>query len=160
MPTLPPPTSPVSDPAHGVAPRAEGEPITETRRAHVRAPIELRVEYKRLNMFFADYTKNISRGGTFIKTKKPLDVGTEFLFKLAITGLPEPLALRGRVKWVVREGEPVPDGVPVGHDPGMGIGFLYANEAERREVERIVEKLMADSLGPVLSSQLLRREHE
>ena len=30
--------------------------------------IELTVEYKRMNAFFADYTKNISRGGTFIRT--------------------------------------------------------------------------------------------
>jgi hypothetical protein len=33
------------------------------RRAETRRPIELKVEYKRLNTFFADYTKNISRGG-------------------------------------------------------------------------------------------------
>jgi type IV pilus assembly protein PilZ len=30
-----------------------------------------------MNAFFADYTKNISRGGTFIRTDKPLDIGTE-----------------------------------------------------------------------------------
>ena len=39
------------------------------RRAEVRRPIELKVEYKRLNTFFADYTKNISRGGTFITSR-------------------------------------------------------------------------------------------
>src|SRR5262245_9972462 len=82
------------------------------RREHVRAPIELKVEYKKLNTFFADYTKNICKGGTFIKTRKPLDVGTEFLFKLSVPKLAEPLALRGQVKWVMREGEAPPDGVP------------------------------------------------
>ena len=49
------------------------------RRREARAPIELKVEYKRLNTFFYDYTKNISKGGTFIKTDKPLDIGTIFL---------------------------------------------------------------------------------
>src|SRR5262249_50944435 len=73
------------------------------RREHFRAPIELKVEYKKLNTFFADYTKNICKGGTFIKTKKPLDIGTEFLFKLSVPNLGEPLALRGQVKWVMRE---------------------------------------------------------
>ena len=48
---------------------------------HARTPIELKVEYKKMNTFFADYTKNISKGGTFIKTDRPLPVGTEFLFK-------------------------------------------------------------------------------
>ena len=41
-------------------------------RDHARAPIELEVDYKKLNSFFADYTKNISKGGTFIKTRKAL----------------------------------------------------------------------------------------
>jgi type IV pilus assembly protein PilZ len=45
-------------------------------REHVRAPIELKVEYKKMNTFFSDYTKNIIKGGTFIKTDKPLKLGT------------------------------------------------------------------------------------
>ena len=44
----------------------------DDRRLAYRAPIELKVEYKRLNTFFADYTRNISRGGTFIGTDKPV----------------------------------------------------------------------------------------
>ncbi|MGH7280839.1 MAG: hypothetical protein ACRELY_04895 [Polyangiaceae bacterium] len=53
------------------------------KRDGLRAAITLRVDYKRLNTFFADYTKNISKGGTFIRTTKPLDVGTEFVFVLS-----------------------------------------------------------------------------
>ena len=70
----------------------------DDRRHGLRAPIELKVEYKRLNTFFADYTRNISRGGTFIGTDKPLKVGTEFVFALGIPNIPEPLRLRGRQK--------------------------------------------------------------
>src|SRR6185312_9659980 len=57
------------------------------RRTNDRHAIELKVEYKRLNTFFADYTKNISKGGTFIRTDKPLSIGTEFLFKLFVPQL-------------------------------------------------------------------------
>ena len=46
------------------------------RRLEQRAPIELKVEYKKLNTFFADYTRNICKGGTFIKTARPLPVGS------------------------------------------------------------------------------------
>jgi type IV pilus assembly protein PilZ len=127
------------------------------RREHPRAPIELKVEYKRLNTFFADYTKNICKGGTFIRTRKPLDVGTEFLFKLSVPNLIEPLALRGQVKWVVREGEPPPAGVEPDHEPGMGIRFIYENDDQREAVERTVEKLMVDSLGPLLYTKLMGR---
>jgi type IV pilus assembly protein PilZ len=125
------------------------------RREHLRAPIELKVEYKKLNTFFADYTKNICKGGTFIKTKKPLDIGTEFLFKLSVPNLTEPLALRGQVKWVMREGEPPPEGVPADHEPGMGIRFIYEDDGQREAVERTVEKLMVDSLGPLLYTKLM-----
>src|SRR5262249_24760784 len=105
------------------------------RREHARAPIELKVEYTKLNTFFADYTKNICKGGTFIKTRKPLEVGTEFVFKLLVPRLGDPLALRGQVKWVVREGEePPPEAGSDGHEPGMGIRFIYASDAERSAI--------------------------
>jgi type IV pilus assembly protein PilZ len=66
-------------------------------RQHNRAPIELKVDYKKLNSFFADYTKNISKGGTFIKTKKPLPVGTRFLFKLTVPRREPAFELLGEV---------------------------------------------------------------
>src|SRR3954470_10978945 len=94
-------------------------------RAHVRAPIELKVDYKKLNSFFADYTKNISKGGTFIKTKKPLAVGTRFLFRLTIPQRNEPFELLGEVAWSKGEGE----------EPGMGIRFVYSNDAQRHTFE-------------------------
>jgi type IV pilus assembly protein PilZ len=63
--------------------------------------------------------------------------------------LEHPIAIRGAVKWVVREnGE---------GDPGMGIRFLYDSESERRSVETIVERLMIDSLGQLIYSKLMDR---
>jgi type IV pilus assembly protein PilZ len=118
----------------------------------------LKVEYKKLNTFFADYTKNISKGGTFIKTRKPLEIGTEFMFKLVVPRLTVPLALRGEVKWVVREGEAPPPGIDPDHEPGMGIRFIYADGDERSRIEGTVEKLMIDSLGQLLYSKLIGKE--
>lgn len=128
------------------------------RRQQQRAPIELRVEYQRLNRFFYDYTRNISMGGTFIKTAKPLEVGTEFLFKLMIPTLPEPLVLRGEVRWILHEGETSTDEerdlLDGADQPGMGIRFIYDDDEQRAEVEREVEKLMVGSLGPHIYAQL------
>ncbi len=67
----------------------------DDRRDSPRVPIELKVEYKKLNTFFADYTKNICKGGTFIRTKKPLDIGTIFVFRLSVPKLKEAIAIRG-----------------------------------------------------------------
>lgn len=125
------------------------------RRSETRAPIELKVEYKRLNSFFADYTRNISRGGTFIRTNKPLDIGTEFVFKLIVPHMDEPLALRGKVQWTV-PAEQATDEQPA----GMGIGFVYRNEAERERIESLVEDLMVQSLGPVIYEKLMKRRDQ
>jgi type IV pilus assembly protein PilZ len=117
------------------------------RRASVRRPIELKVEYKRLNTFFADYTKNISRGGTFIKTSRPLPVGTEFLFKLVVPTLAEPLTIHGEVQRIVGAGD--------GEEPGMAIRFVYREGDPQAEIARIVEAIMTDSLGARLYAKLM-----
>ena len=122
------------------------------RRVAQRAAIVLNVEYKRVNTFFADYTRNISKGGTFIRTDRPLQIGTEFVFALTIRTVSEPLKLRGRVKWVV-----TPEEASADQPAGMGIEFLYANDDERTSTEAIVEKLMAQELGEGLTSRLLGR---
>jgi len=127
---------------------------TDSDRRHGdRHAIELRVEYRRLNTFFADYTKNISKGGTFIRTDKPLDVGTEFVFALSIPQLSEPLRLRGRVVWTTPS-EQATDDSPA----GMGIRFQYTQDEERLATEGVVEKLMRDELGEHLSAKLLGRK--
>ena len=116
-------------------------------RQNGRAPIELKVDYKKLNSFFADYTKNISKGGTFIKTRKPLPVGTRFLFKLTVPKRDDPFELLGEVVWSKAEAD----------EPGMGIRFIYTDDAQRLAFEGVVEQLMSDSLGNDLTSKLLNK---
>lgn len=138
---------------------ADAQPGPDNRRDEDRAPITLRVEYKRINTFFADYTRNISRGGTFIRTTRPLAVGTEFMFVLALpdgahadgTTETRQLQLKGVVKWVV------PEAAATEEKPaGMGIQFVFDDEAQRLAVDAVVATMMHESLGPVLAGKLLR----
>ena len=124
----------------------------DDRRYGLRAPIELKVEYKRLNTFFADYTRNISRGGTFIGTEKPLPVGTEFVFALGVPNMAEPLRLRGKVIWTTDA-----ENATKANPAGMGIEFQYA-EGERSEKEAAVERLLSAQLGEHLATKLLGRK--
>ncbi len=119
-------------------------------REHGRAPIELKVDYRKLNSFFADYTKNISKGGTFIKTSKSLPNGTRFIFRLSVPDRDSAFELNGEV---VR-------GAAAGEEPGMGIRFVWGDELERIEFERTVEQLMEKSLGAELTGNLLRHANE
>jgi type IV pilus assembly protein PilZ len=128
-------------------------PTDADRRIDTRHAIELKVEYKRLNTFFADYTKNISKGGTFIRTDKPLEVGTEFVFALGIPQLGEPVRLRGKVLWTTAT-----DKATETSPAGMGIRFQYANVEEQLATEQIVEKLMRSQLGEHISAKLLGKK--
>jgi len=147
----------MSEPKDGLDAAAEAVEDAE-RRTDDRAPITLKVDYKRLNSFFADYTKNISKGGTFIRTTKPLDIGTSFVFVLT---LPEPtlegagvkVELTGQVQWVVTEAEATDD-----KPAGMGIRFVFDSDGQRERVEAYVADLMQQALGPALADRLLGKK--
>lgn len=126
----------------------------EDQRIHPRAPIELKVEYKKMNTFFADYTKNISKGGTFIKTDRPLPVGTEFLFKLSLPKRENPFELKGAVIWT---NQPSEIQHPDNPNMGMGIRFIFATREERDLFEGEVEGLMVTSLGSHLYEKLVNK---
>jgi type IV pilus assembly protein PilZ len=126
---------------------ADGHDNGSEKRTSPRASIELKVDYKRLNSFFADYTKNISKGGTFIHTTHPLPIGTSFHFQISLPRRLDPFELLGEVAWV-RQGSA---------EPGMGIRFLYTDDAQREQFERHVGRLMEEHLGPVLAAKLMGR---
>ncbi len=127
----------------------------DDRRTDDRAAITLRVDYKRLNTFFADFTKNISKGGTFIRTTKPLDIGTEFLFVLSFPGREEQLKLKGQVIWITSEAD-ADDSAD--RPAGMGIRFIFRGDDEQREINDIVEKMMTQTLGEHISTKLLAKK--
>ncbi|MDB4979666.1 MAG: type pilus assembly PilZ, partial [Myxococcales bacterium] len=66
------------------------------------------------------------------------------------------LELRGEVRWIVKDGEPLPPQAAPGHEPGMGIRFVYDSGDQRRDLERFVEKMMVDSLGQLIYSRLVK----
>jgi len=111
-------------------------------------PIEIRVEYKRINAFIADYTRDISSGGLFVRTDQPLPAGTEALFTLSIPRLETPVTLNGIVRRVVAPGEP-------GFDAGMGVELLFEDDAERIALKRVVDAMMVEHLGEVLFRRLV-----
>ena len=107
------------------------------RRESGRAVLELPVEYERLNALLSDYTHNLSRGGTFIRTDRPLAVGTALSFTIRAPELGEPIVLRGVVRWVVGAGEARAD-----RPSGMGIGFIYDSPAHREALKARLDRLM------------------
>jgi type IV pilus assembly protein PilZ len=127
----------------------------EDAREDDRAAVTLKVGYTRLNTFFADYTRNISKGGTFIRTGQPLELGTEFIFELTVPSADSgelKIQLTGVVKWIVSEAEATAE-----KPAGMGIQFVFKDDEERARVQAMVTDLMKASLGEHLAQKLLHR---
>ena len=120
------------------------------RRESGRAPVELPVEYDHLNALLSDYTHNISRGGTFIRTDRLLDIGAKLSFTIQAPELGEPIVLRGVVRWVVRTAQ-----ASANRPAGMGIAFIYDSQAHQASIEGRLDRLMVQSLGAPTFEQLM-----
>ena len=104
-------------------------------RTHPRQPKVLSLVYKDRQTFIHAYTANVSNGGLFVKTNKPLEKNFGFMLKLQLPGLQEPLLIKSQVAWT-RTGS----GAGPSKPPGMGITFLELSSRDRR--------ILHDYLGP------------
>jgi type IV pilus assembly protein PilZ len=112
----------------------------------------LTVEYERLNALLSDYTHNISQGGTFIRTDRPMQVGTVLSFTIQAPRLEDGIVLQGVVRWVVEVAQSRSD-----RPAGMGIAFVYDSPDEKEALETRLDRLMAQALGPVAFEKLMGR---
>jgi type IV pilus assembly protein PilZ len=77
---------------------------------------------------------NISKGGMFIRTKKPLGRGEQFVLKLQLPDLPDPMEIACQVAWMrgpSEESEQSP--------AGMGIQFRDMSPEMKKTLDRYVE---------------------
>lgn len=120
------------------------------RRESGRAVVQLPIEYERLNALLSDYTHNISRGGTFIRTERPLPAETVLSFTIRAPKLGEPLLLRGVVRWVVEADEAGPE-----RPAGMGIEFVFDSPEQKAAMEERLDRLMVRALGAAAFEKLM-----
>ncbi|HEX7481781.1 MAG TPA: TIGR02266 family protein, partial [Polyangiales bacterium] len=99
-----------------------------------RAPASLKVKYKSATVdeFIEQFGTDISRGGIFIKTKKPLDAGALLKFAFQLQDGSAVIHGVGRVTWRRSEQNAKPDA-----PAGMGIKFIKLGDESRAVVDRI-----------------------
>lgn len=114
--------------------------MAETRKDQ-RAPASLRVKYKSatVDQFIEQSGSDISAGGIFVKTKKPLAIGTLLKFEFQLSDASPVMSGVGRVAWR-REKAAGP-----GQVPGMGLKFLKLDADTRGLVERVVDSRLSGS---------------
>ncbi|GAB4490929.1 MAG: hypothetical protein OHK006_24350 [Thermodesulfovibrionales bacterium] len=108
---------PVSDPLqHGQ--------FSRDKRKEERCEASLKVTYRSFNRFMVDYTRNVSRGGMFVRTASFYPPGTKLDLLLHVPGLAEPIRIMGRVAHA--------GGLSAGgEDAGIGIEFIDIDEKSR-----------------------------
>ena len=129
------------------------------KRRAPRVPIEVRVEYQRVNAFIADLTRDVSGRGLFVRTDHPLERDTECVFTLVLPRMVQPLTLRGVVRRVVRPEDvpldpPTPAPGVTADVPGMGVEFIFDDDAERDALRLVLDDLMVEQLGAALFQRM------
>ena len=112
-----------------------GSPDTDA--ASKKKPAKLKIRYKRPQTFVKEFAENLERGGTYIKTPKPLENGRRCVFELTVPGFSEALTIRGAVTWSSR-GEAT---LPEGQAPGMVIDYDIDDTEGIEGIRRAVKTL-------------------
>ena len=107
----------------------------ENKRRAARLHHEIPVAYRTVGSFLTDWATNISQGGLFIISRKPLPVGTAVKILVQLPGSSFPFQLSGRVTRITEYDN------RANMVPGMGVEFTDVDDAQRRELEGFVERL-------------------
>ncbi len=113
----------------------------ENKRKATRLHHELMVAYRTVGSFLTDWATNISQGGLFINTRKPLPVGTVVKLIIQLPSVEFPFDLSGRVTRVTEYDN------HANMVPGMGIEFTDVDEPKRQKISAFVDKLRQELGG-------------
>ena len=110
-----------------------------TKRTAPRVERALSLVFKDREAFFRAYTGNVSAGGLFIKTEKPLIVGDQLSLKLQLPGVSDPLKMKCEVAWARTKQESQP-----GRSAGMGVKFIEISERHHQILKQYLSAIDAD----------------
>ena len=112
----------------------DGNPKWAVARKYPRVEVKVHAKYKTTYTYV--YTTaavlNLSRGGLFIKTERPLEEGADVEVNLHFDKLEKSIAVKGVVRWK--------RGGSGGGPAGMGVEFLDADEKMLAQIESEVQK--------------------
>ncbi len=121
----------------------------EEKRKSPRIPLKVQVKYKTPNAFLVDYSLNISKGGLFIGTEKPLPVGTSVEFQILFPNTRKPVKGAGEVMWLSagKSDEPL----------GMGVKFNELDAEGMATIEKIFRGFSGIKILIVDDAAVMRR---
>ncbi len=115
----------------------------QDRAERVTVNLRIKLKYADRDTFEARFAKNISNTGIFVRTKKPVPMGTKVRFEYRLADGTAVLRGTGTVCWI-RETDADTSESPA----GMGIAFDEIDHSSRGLVEHIVETYGAGTNAP------------
>lgn len=113
-------------------------------RRQPRLPISLKVQYRTTGAFLVAYSINLSKGGIFLETSEPLEVGEHVSLQFEVPGGGS-LAVDGVVAWVRQGSE---DGLP----DGMGVQFENLDQQYGDRIDGMVRTFVGLTVLVVAAS--------
>jgi type IV pilus assembly protein PilZ len=121
--------------------RADGEPFID-RRADFRYKEKITVIFDDREETLEQLTENISKGGLFICTDRPMSPGTALSLRMVLPEIMEDVRADGEVKYATDVATAKIEQRP----PGMGIQFTGFNPEDKRRFIEYLEKLAKEEM--------------
>ena len=119
----------------------------EEKRAYPRIDAKIKVVFRSMGEFVEEYTKNISRGGIFLKTDRLLDPNAHIELMLSFPGSKRDHKLLGRVTRLVVMSDPDSSPDEGRQIYGVGIHFIDPGDQTLKAIDDLYEKYRGKSAG-------------
>ncbi|TET11181.1 TIGR02266 family protein [Candidatus Aerophobetes bacterium] len=113
---------------------AEEDFIVEERRKDSRFSASIEVRFKNVKHFLWAYSKDISKGGIFIRTTNPMPLNIIVQLKLFLPGRSREVSAVAEVSYILKEGE-------AKRGPGMGLQLIGFDKEGKKEIEMYLKEI-------------------
>jgi type IV pilus assembly protein PilZ len=107
-------------------------------RTSERKEVKIPLEITPVHIFTESQILNISKGGVFITTPRPLPTDTEIEVEFLLPKVSKKIRVKGKVKWSIDQNQ-MPNGKP-GIVPGMGVKFIQISKESLKEILKYIKK--------------------
>lgn len=108
-----------------------------------RASVQIAIDVYSEHNFWSGVTMDVSAGGVFVATQKPMKPGTLLIVDMAIPGEEQPIIALTEVSWVraySRDSDA---------PPGLGLAFVHICDESLAKIQSFVQRYRAPLLFEV-----------
>jgi uncharacterized protein (TIGR02266 family) len=107
--------------------------VSQNMRSSPRIATKIEITFKEPGSLIRAYMLNVSNGGIFVKTDKPIKLDSVVSLIIGLPGDPEKMEIQGRVVWSN------PTGDKSSFPKGMGLQFVNLNSENREKIGDFVD---------------------